>query len=463
MKFNKITLATILFALNIVAINAQNEAWRNWAKTPPMGWNSYDSFGAAVYEKEVKSNADYMAKKLKNLGYEYVVVDYCWSYPHPPGSIQNNPPQYKLPMGGLVPWLGMDNYGRLFPDTRKFPSCNAAVGFKPLADYVHKLGLKFGIHVMRGVPRQAVWAKSPIAGTNGLDCSMIADTSSVCNWLNQMWGIDMAKKGAQEYLNSLMNLYASWGVDFVKIDDLDYSHDRPGDYHKAEVEGYRKAIDQCGRPIVFSMSPRINDKEGMGHVEKFSNMWRISDDFWDKWERVREMFPLMEKWNSARPTGSYPDADMIPFGLLRRRGPIGVEETSRFTPDEHYTLMSFWCLAKSPLMLGGDLPMNDAFTEKIIMNKAVLQVNKEGKNPRPLTKTADWTIWISDAPDGGIYMGIFNISDAEMTIPVPLSSLNMGSKFNITDLWEGTNLANINEFKMMVKPHGAQLIKIKKP
>jgi alpha-galactosidase len=461
MNYTRIKITLLTLSLTYMVAHTQNETWRNWAKRPPMGWNSYDCFGAAVSESEVKSNADYVAKKLKPLGYEYIVVDYCWSYPHPPGSGQGNPPQFELPTGGYVPWLGMDNNGRLLPDLRKFPSCNAALGFKPLADYVHKLGLKFGIHVMRGVPRQAVWAKSPVAGTSGIDCSMIADTSSKCNWLNQMWGLDMNKKGAQEYLNSLINLYASWGVDFVKIDDLDYSHDRPGDYHKAEIEGYRKAIDKCGRPIVFSMSPKVNIKEAKGHAEKYTNMWRISDDFWDKWERVREMFNLVEMWNDARPMGSYPDADMIPFGLLRRRGPFGVEERSRFTPDEHYTLMSFWCLVKSPLMLGGDLPQNDAFTEKIIMNKAVLQVNKEGKNPRPLTKTDDYRIWISDAPDGGIYMGIFNVSDAEMKVNVPFNMLNRGSSFNVLDLWEGTSITNTNSFQMTVRAHGAQLIKIK--
>ena len=130
--------------------------------TPPMGWNSYNSFGAAVYEEDVKANADYMAEHMKHLGWDYIVVDYCWYYPHPPGSIQDNPPQYRLPKdGALVPWFPMDSYGRLYPDPGKFPSAANGKGFKPLADYVHSKGLKFGIHVMRGIPGQAVWAKSP--------------------------------------------------------------------------------------------------------------------------------------------------------------------------------------------------------------------------------------------------------------------------------------------------------------
>jgi alpha-galactosidase len=168
---------------------AQNQNFKLWAETPPMGWNSYNCYGAAVTEKEVKANAGYMAEKMKKLGWEYIVVDYCWSYPHPPGSTQNNPPQFRLKVdNSLVPWLAMDEWGRLLPDPRKFPSSHVKGGFKPLADYVHSQGLKFGIHVMRGIPRQAVWAKTPVKGTNGITADMIADTTSLCPWLNQMYG-----------------------------------------------------------------------------------------------------------------------------------------------------------------------------------------------------------------------------------------------------------------------------------
>ena len=187
------------------------------AQTPPMGWNSYNSWGAAVTEQEVRANAEYMAKHMKDRGWEYIVVDYCWSYPHPPGSVQNNPPQFRLAKDNApVPWLAMDQYGRLLPDPRKFPSSVGGKGFKPLADYVHSLGLKFGIHVMRGIPRQAVWAKSPIKGRQGINAAGIADTTSRCPWLNQMYGVDMTQEGAQEYHDSLIDLYAEWGVDYIK-------------------------------------------------------------------------------------------------------------------------------------------------------------------------------------------------------------------------------------------------------
>ena len=266
-----------------------------------MGWNSYNSFGAAVTESEVKANADYMAGKLKQYGWEYIVIDYCWSYPHPPGSIQNNPPQFRLEKdGAYVPWLAMDEFGRLFPDLRKFPSSYGNLGFKPLGDYIHSLGLKFGIHVMRGIPRQAVWAKSPVKGTTGIDASMIADTTSTCPWLNQMFGVNMKAPGAQEYYNSLVDLYASWGVDYIKMDDMNQEGKKR--YFGEEAEAMHKAIMQCGRPIVLSLSPFMS-YENKDHIKSVSNLWRISKDFWDEWESLKHQFELADQWNNERESG----------------------------------------------------------------------------------------------------------------------------------------------------------------
>ncbi len=214
------------------------------ALTPPMGWNSYDCYGSAVHEEEIKANADYMAKYLMPYGWKYIVVDFLWSYNNPSGSRIGNPFQKRLEDGSYIPWLSMDQYGRLLPDANKFPSAFGDNGFKPLSDYIHSFGLKFGIHVMRGIPRQAVWAKTPVLGTNGITSDMIADTTSICPWLNHMYGLNMKKPGSQEYLNSILKLYASWNVDFIKVDDIA----RP--YSKEEIEGYKNAIDLSGRQMV---------------------------------------------------------------------------------------------------------------------------------------------------------------------------------------------------------------------
>ena len=434
--------------------------WREWAKTPPMGWNSYDCFGAAVYESEVKANADVMAERLKKFGWEYIVVDYCWSYPHPPGNGQDNPPQFELPRGGLVPWLEMDEYGRLLPTPMKFPSCTPEVGFKPLADYVHSLGLKFGIHVMRGIPKQAVLAKTPVLGTEGIDASMIADTSSTCPWLNQMYGLDMSKPGAQEYLNSLLDLYASWDVDYIKVDDIHTTHAGDLRYSAAEVEGYRKAIDQCGRPIVLSLSPKIVHESSAGHVENYANLWRISADFWDRWDKLKEMFDLVEQWNEYRTPGSWPDNDMIPFGKLRRRGPFGEESQSQFTLDEHRTLMSLWCITRSPLMFGGDLAVLDEFTESIITNEEVLQANIEGSDPKLFYREGNQVVWLSNHGDDAKFLALFNLGEEAEVIEIKISDLGMKKPKRMRDLWHQKKVRVGDILSVKIPPHGAAMYKV---
>ncbi len=264
----------------------------------------------------------------------------------------------------------MDEYGRLLPDINKFPSAFGGKGFKPLSDYVHSLGLKFGIHVMRGIPRQAVWAKTKVLGTDGITADQIADTSSTCAWLNHMYGLDMTKKGAQEYLNSLLQLYASWGVDFIKVDDIARA------YHKAEIEGYKKAIENCGRPIVLSLSPGATPLKDSTHVMSHANMWRMADDFWDNWKEILAMMNYAKQWQGTGGPGHWPDCDMLQVGKLSKRGPVGPERYSRFTDDELRTHITFWCIYQSPLMMGGNMPEDRPFDDSLLSNEEVISVDQ---------------------------------------------------------------------------------------
>ena len=434
--------------------------FKSWAATPPMGWNSYNSYGAAVTEKEVKANADYMAGILKQFGWEYIVVDYCWSYPHPPGSTQNNPPQFRLKKdGAYVPWLAMDEYGRLYPDLRKFSSSEDGQGFKPLADYVHSLGLKFGIHVMRGIPRQAVWAKSPIKGTNGITADMIADTTSLCPWLNQMYGVNMKAPGAQEYYNSIADLYASWGVDYIKIDDIDMNEKYP--YRGEEAEAMHKGIMQCERPIVLSLS--LNMKyENRDHIKSISNLWRISKDFWDEWDSLKEQFELSELWTPAREPGNWPDADMLQLGWISRRGPEGPERECNFTEDEQMTHMFLWCIAQSPLMMGGDMPDNNKFVERLMTNGEVLAANQKAENPRQLYRENGKIVWCSNIPGSKeMYMAVFNLNDESVEIPVEFSLMGLNEKCTVRDLWEQKDIGSYTgKISQKVNPHGAKIYKV---
>ena len=429
----------------------------NLALTPPMGWNSYNCFGSAVHEDEVKANADFMAKNLKQFGWQYIVVDFLWSYDNPPGSTVGNPYQSRLHDGSYIPWLRMDKYGRLLPDPNKFPSSFGGKGFKPLADYIHSLGLKFGIHVMRGIPRQAVWAKSPVLGTNGITANMIADTNSICTWLNHMYGLDMKKPGAQEYLNSILKLYASWGVDFIKVDDIS----RP--YHAAEIEGYYKAIQNCGRPIVLSLSPGETPIRDSAHVKKYANMWRMADDFWDNWRQILKMFDYAKTWEGVGEPGHWPDCDMMQIGKLSKRGPFGPERYSRLTPDELKTHMSFWCLYRSPLMLGGNLPENRELENNLITNNEVLAVNQNGENPRQLYKNDSSMVWISKVSHSkDIYVGMFNIGNEKHPVNVDFSKLGIKGKVTVRDLWKKSDVGTFRKkYGQMISAHGCALLRLK--
>ena len=224
------------------------------ASTPPMGWNSFDAYDCRINEADFKATVDYMAEHLKPFGYEYVVVDYIWWHPDPGNwdtPRRKGHPNIRYEEDGkpLHPeYTTMDQYGRLLPAVERFPSAAGGKGFKPLADYVHSKGLKFGIHIMRGIHRSAVYFDTPMKGT-GYTAGQIGETWDQCNWCNHMYGVDPTRPGAQEYYNSLFELYAEWGVDFIKADDM-----MTPVYPKGEVELIRKAIEHCGRPMVLSLS-----------------------------------------------------------------------------------------------------------------------------------------------------------------------------------------------------------------
>ena len=433
------------------------------APTPPMGWNSYNAFGATVEESEVKANADYVAKNLKQHGWEYVVIDFCWWYPHPPGSHQDNPPQFKLKKdGSLVPYFQMDEYGRLLPDVRRFPSSAGGKGFKPLADYVHSLGLKFGIHVMRGIPRQAVWYNTKVLGTNDIYAEDVVDTTSVCPWLNNMWGVNMDKSGGQEYYDSILKLYADWGVDFIKLDDTDLDEKYP--YRRAEVGALHQAIEKTNRPIVLSLS--LNMKyENREHAKENSELWRISKDYWDSWEQLAEQFPLCAQWASVSEPGNWPDADMLQLGKIAKRGPVGQERYTRFTEDEQFTHMTLWSIAKSPLMFGGNLPENTEFTDKLITNDEILAVNQQGQKPRQVYFQDEKVVWTSENPDAMTRnVALFNHGSSAQQVSVTFAQLGLDpkKKYAVRDLWKNQDLGTMKgNLTQKINSHGAGMYLLK--
>jgi len=444
----KLVVAGMLGCL--LTATAADPAYWSWAQTPPMGWNSWDGFATTVTEAQTRAQADVMKAKLAAHSWNLITVDIQWYEPNATG--------FDYHQGAK---LEMDGQGRLLPATNKFPSAANGQGFKPLADYIHSLGLKFGLHLMRGIPRQAVAAKTPIKGTSYTAADIAdtrTDTNSMCQWNTDMYGVDMTKPGAQEYYDSVFELFASWGLDFIKVDDLS----RP--YHQPEIEAIRKAIDRTGRPIVFSTSPGATPVSAGDHASTHANMWRISDDFWDKWSLLLEQFDRLRDWTPYRGPGHWPDADMLPVGVLQ----MGKART-HFKPDEQFTLLTLWSIARSPLILGADLTKLDDFTLALITNDEVIAVDQASANNHELFKRDGFCGWIAEVPaSNDKYLAIFNTRDVptgstetSVAVPVKLSELGFPNTGRIRNLWTHENLGAFkNEFAPLINFHGAGLFRV---
>ncbi|HLP78801.1 MAG TPA: NPCBM/NEW2 domain-containing protein, partial [Candidatus Paceibacterota bacterium] len=379
---------TAIASLSVMAQATPEPKYWNFAPTPPLGWNSWDVFGTTVTEQQVKDQADAMARHLLPSGYKYLTVDIQWYEPESKRHSYN-------PRATLT----MDEYGRLTPGLKKFPSAADGKGFKPLADYVHSKGLKFGIHIMRGIPKQAVRTNSPVLSTE-LHARDIALTNSTCPWNPDMFGVDATKPGGQAYYDSIFRMYADWGVDYVKVDDISRPY---GAVQKAEIEAIRKAIDKTGRAIVLSLSPGATPIGVGPHVMNHANLWRITDDFWDRWGLLQAMFERLDVWTPFRGPGHFPDADMLPIGIIEFNRP------TKFTKDEQYTLMSLWAIGRSPLIFGGDMTRMDDFTKEMLTNPEMLEVNQHSTNNRQVSREHNLVVWTADVLDSkDKYVAFFN-------------------------------------------------------
>lgn len=416
----------------------------SFVKTPPMGWNSWDCYGAAVNEETVRANAKFMAENLKQFGWQYIVVDIQWSNP----IAQNH--EYQ-PFTELC----MDEYSRLIPAAERFPSAAGGKGFAPLAEYVHSLGLKFGIHIMRGIPRQAVHRNTAIKGTSRT-ARDIAKTSSICQWNTDMYGVDPEKEGAREYYDSIFELYKSWGVDFIKVDDI--CRELP--HEESELVMLSESLRSCGRDMVLSLSPGAALPEKAELYKQVSNMWRITDDFWDNWPQLLDMFSRAQTWCIHAGAGHFPDADMLPVGaILQDYGPDG---WTKFTKDEQITMMSLWSIMRSPLMIGGEMTKFDDFTMSLLTNTDLIDCLNNTHSAHPLfRKTVDGgeqIAWFTSCTDGkSYYIALFNCGEKECSIT---AELPIDCTFSAREIWTGADSEVSGEITAFVKPHGAAMFRL---
>jgi hypothetical protein len=420
-----------------------------------MGWNSWDSYGRTITEAQFKATADWMATHLKRFGWQYAVIDEGWYVVNP----ESDNKDYKFLLNGN---------GLFIPVPARFPSASGNAGFKPLADSIHALGLKFGIHMIRGIPREAV-ARNLAIADSPYHVADAADQSDACPWNAYNWGVKTSEAG-QAYYDSVMKLYASWAVDFVKVDCI---ADHP--YKPDEIRMIASAIKKSGRPMVLSLSPGPTALDNAGEVSKYAEMWRICDDFWDHWgpwekhdwsQSLYQQFATTAKWAPHVAPGGWPDADMLPLGHLGPHPGDGELRETRFTKDEQRTMMTLWSIFRSPLIMGGDLVSADEWTTSLLTNPEVIAVDQHSRENRAVITTGTTAIWVAKrgdlqldiTPDQSYYVAVFNVSDNDQTIHYEWKDLGLTEKsYELRDLWDRKNLDKTQSLTVKLRPHASAL------
>jgi hypothetical protein len=410
-----------------------------------MGWNSWDGYGTTIDEAAFKANAGWFAKHLKASGWQYVVVDLEWFVTNPVAEGNSKTFQYS-----------MDRFGRYTPAASRFPSSANDAGFKPMADFVHSLGLKFGIHILRGIPKQAVDKNLPIAGSeyHAVDA---ADTSDTCSRNFDNYGISASKPGGQAYYDSIAQIYASWDVDLIKVDCIS---SRP--YKGDEIRMLGIALRKTGRPIVLSLSPGPAPIEKADEMSEYAQMWRISNDIWDVWhstedypQGVGDQFANVAKWASSSKPGHWADADMLPVGHLGPAPGWGKPRDTRLTHDEQRTLLTLWSIFRSPLMIGGDLTLTDEWTTALLTNPEVIAVDQHSMNGRPVITTGKMVVWLAESSGAqGYYLAVFNVAPDAQKLHLDWKDLGLNAtEYQVRDLWEHQDLSPLRSLDLTLPAH----------
>jgi alpha-galactosidase len=437
---------------------------QNPAPVPPLGWNSWDAYGLTIDEAGYRANATVLAG-LRQFGWEYAVIDEGW--------YMNDPLGRDVPAKKYV-W---DANGILIPSVNRFPSSANEAGFKPLADWVHAKGLKFGVHIVRGIPRQVVQDNLPIAGSafHAVDA---ADTAQTCPWDEGNYGIKDNAAG-QAYYDSMLRKYASWGLDFIKVDCI---LDHP--YRPTEIVQIAKAIGKTGRPIVLSLSPGPTAIEHAAEVGQLAQMWRISDDHWDVWSAehkpgagefpfgTRDAFDRLAKWEVYATAGNWPDEDMLPFGWLGPHPGWGEARQSRLTPEEEKTEYTLWCIARSPLLLGANLTKLDAYTRSLITNQTLLLIDQDSSFSRPVEASSlpagfeNARVWRATINTPGArgyaeYFALFNLDSKPVTLRATWKQLGIdNAKHAEQDAWTMDTGKASKEVTVSLPAHGSTVIEV---
>ena len=454
------------------------------ALTPPMGWNSWDAYGLTITEEQFRANVKVETNELKSFGWQYAVIDEGWFFFNP----EDRPKPDKL-------HYAIDEWGRYVPVPARFPSAQTAQGvqppppaaapdsattkliatlqttsFKPLADWVHSQGLKFGIHIVRGIPRASVERNLPIAASS-FRAADAANTTDACPWDPTNWGIQNNAAG-QAWYDSLLSQYAGWGVDLLKVDCI-ASHP----YKADEIRMIRKAIDKTGRPIVLSLSPGPTSLDNAAEVGQLAQMWRISNDIWDYWANpnngdyprsLSSQFATTSAWAHYAGPGHWPDADMLPLGELRPVPGDGQPRSTRLTPTEQQTMLTLWAMARSPLILGANLTLLNDATLKLLTNPDLIRIDQTATRSGQVLHDGDMIVWTADlpadSPDGSIVLAFFNTGESQVVLDSSFEAYNLeAATYRIKDVWTGKTLNKVNSIEgLTLEPHACVLWLLKK-
>lgn len=387
-----LTLAIVLLGATAIAETAP------LAATPPMGWNSWNKFGCNVSEDMIKSMADAMVKSgMKDAGYQYVVIDDCWQ-------------------------VSRDAHGDIVPDSQRFPS-----GIKALADYVHSLGLKFGIYSDAG-------SKTCAGRPGGL---------------------------GHEYQDALK--YAAWGVDYLKYDWCNTTTQDA----KASYANIRAALDAAGRPIVLSICEWGTAKPWLWGAEAGGNLWRTTGDITDKWEAkakwpdgsccalgVTGILDLQVGLESFAGPGHWNDPDMLEVG------------NGGMTDNEYRSHFSLWSILAAPLIAGNDLRDMRPEIRDILTNKEVIAINQDplGRQGRRVRKDGDLEVWAKQLKDGSRAVILFNRGATEQNSTVTWEEIGYPSHLtaDVRDLWQHKELGHLaSKFSVVVASHGVVMVTVK--
>jgi hypothetical protein len=254
----------------------------------------------------------------------------------------------------------------------------------------------------------------------------------------------------------LLKLYAEWGVDYIKADDIA----RPA--HREEIAALHRAIEKTGRSIVLSLSPGPAAVKDLAFFQQNANMWRISDDFWDDWQSLKQMFLLLSVWGGVGRPGAWPDADMLPLGHIGLRAERGEPRMTRFTHDEAQTVMSLWSIAQSPLMFGGDLPTNDEFTLSLLTNDEVLAVDQNGRHGYPFWQSGELVAWTAEGTNSNEkYLAVFNSGERASTLRVDWGALKLPDTCSLRDLWQRKDFGPVSGgYSFRLQPHASGLYRV---